>query len=145
MVFPVINAAPNLPCTCTLLWLLKNKDLYRGDRADGLETESTRNCLMSQNFDQMIEECRFDSKITECKAITTTTTNVSPITNVPTISIYNPWQTIGILFIIFTVCLVFIIVLLILFPRYVNLIRQKVKLGSKTNTETFSFETIAEE
>jgi len=97
----------------------------------------------------MIDECRFESKILACNASTTTTTSattitMSPVTTTPSLSTYNSWRTVGIIFIILSVALLVMVVLMICFPQYFDQIRLKVKPRSKT-AETISFEEIGEE
>jgi len=53
LVFPAIETKANLDCTCTLMWLLKNKNLFAKD-IQLLNTKSVSNCLKSPNFNQVI-------------------------------------------------------------------------------------------
>lgn len=81
LVFPVVKTLDNLECTCTLIWLIQNRDLYP-DIPLILNTSSVSNCLNSPMFTQMISNCNFESKLAICNGITT----VSPSTNYSTTS-----------------------------------------------------------
>jgi hypothetical protein len=63
LVFVYINTKPNLNCTCTLLWLLKN---FKYSTAN-LETTSTMRCLREDDFDALLFKCNFDQRIFQCK------------------------------------------------------------------------------
>jgi len=65
LVFPVIEAKENLECTCTLMWLIKNKNLFARD-IRLLDTKSVSNCLNSKKFDSIISDCDFNKKKEKC-------------------------------------------------------------------------------
>ncbi len=67
-VFPIIETKENLECSCTLMWLLKNKDLFTKG-VDMLKTKSVENCLMSKDFDKIISNCDFSSKLNSCTEV----------------------------------------------------------------------------
>ena len=65
LVFPVIETKPNLECTCTLIWLLKNKSLF-AKSIELLNTKSVSKCLKNPNFDSIVSECQFNKKKDAC-------------------------------------------------------------------------------
>ncbi len=65
LVFPVIETKPNLECTCTLIWLLKNKSLF-AKSIELLNTKSVSQCLKNPNFERIVSECQFNKKIDAC-------------------------------------------------------------------------------
>jgi len=50
------------------MWLLKNKDLFTKG-VDMLKTKSVENCLMSKDFDNIISNCDFSSKLNSCTEV----------------------------------------------------------------------------
>ena len=85
-VFPIINTKSNLNCTFTLMWLLQNKDrTYEGSQK--METDSTRNCLTSPDFNKLVEESKEHFEKRNCLNKPTTTTITTTPTPTPTISI----------------------------------------------------------
>ena len=66
LVVPIIKTKDNLECSCTLLWLLKYKDIYEVDGANPINTDSVSKCISNPNFDQMVKDCDFDSRIKQC-------------------------------------------------------------------------------
>jgi hypothetical protein len=52
LVFPIIETKQNLECSCTLMWLLKNKSLFTN--IDELKTGSVENCLFNKDFDKIL-------------------------------------------------------------------------------------------
>lgn len=67
LVFPIIESKTNLDCTCTLLYLIQNKNLV-ANGSQMLSTQSTKNCLLSHNFDQVFK-ILFSNKGISCKII----------------------------------------------------------------------------
>lgn len=74
LVFPIIETKKDLSCSCTLMWLIKNKNLYSGD-TNILITKSVENCFNDPNFDKIISNCIFDKKIIACKDRKPSTSN----------------------------------------------------------------------
>ena len=66
LVFPLIETKDNLECTCTLMWLIKNKNLF-SQIIEFLNTSSVSNCLQNPKFDSIISECEFNKKIEACR------------------------------------------------------------------------------
>ena len=64
LVFPIINTASNLECTCSLLWLIQYSPYYNNQSE--IQTQSVKNCLTDPNLEQMIQDCNFLDRITEC-------------------------------------------------------------------------------
>ena len=72
LVFARIESKANLPCTCTLLFLIQNwKSFLDPSR---IETDSVKSCLNNPNFNQLIANCDFDSKTKSCGSFSSTTT-----------------------------------------------------------------------
>ena len=68
LILPIINTRDNLPCSCTLLWLLKHKKLYDLNNQNIMNTPSTRACFSVSNFDDIIEACDFSERVENCYA-----------------------------------------------------------------------------
>ena len=70
---PIIKTKPDLPCSCTLMYLIQYKKIYEANGVNPMETDSTRNCLNSANFNKLISDCRFENKLSECSGLPITT------------------------------------------------------------------------
>ena len=66
LVRPIISTKADLECSCTLLWLLKYKNIYTIDGVNPMETDSTRSCMQKSNFDQLVKECKFNTMLADC-------------------------------------------------------------------------------
>jgi hypothetical protein len=67
LILPIINTQDNLPCSCSLLWLLQHKKLYDSMNGENLmNTPSTRACFSLTNFDDVIDACDFEEKVESC-------------------------------------------------------------------------------
>lgn len=77
-VFPIIHAKESLNCTCPLVWLLKNHK--QASPSLSLVTNTTRQCLASDEFDLLLSDCNFKEEFSKCVRATTTTTRTTPST-----------------------------------------------------------------
>ena len=70
-VFPIIESAKNLVCTCTLAYLIQFISFYQNSQE--IFTQSVTNCKLSSDFDQVMESCKFSERIEKCNQKTTIT------------------------------------------------------------------------
>jgi hypothetical protein len=54
----------SLPCSCTLLYLMRYWRSYA--HAETLKTKAVEQCLNSERFDAMLVECRFEERLAKC-------------------------------------------------------------------------------
>lgn len=84
----VIYSSNPFDCTCTILWLLKNYNLY--ENSSVINNTNVAHCLGS-NFLDLMDKCDFDRRVSECGVSLLTDTTISPTTTTtitsPTISI----------------------------------------------------------
>jgi hypothetical protein len=66
LVAPIIMTKDNLECTCTLLYLLKYKDIYNINGINVMDTPSVAKCLYAADFADMLKKCDFYAKLNEC-------------------------------------------------------------------------------
>ena len=66
LVAPIIMTKDNLECTCTLLYLLKYKDIYNINGINVMDTPSVAKCLYAADFADMVKKCDFYTKLNEC-------------------------------------------------------------------------------
>jgi len=64
LIYPIINAAPDLECTCSLLRLTQYAAYYKDQNE--IKTYSTRKCLSSPNLNETVKQCNFVEKSLEC-------------------------------------------------------------------------------
>jgi hypothetical protein len=89
-VYPVIKTRPELNCTCTLTWLMKNYRSYLSQQVTSvLRTVSASNCFptIENNdlFKVKTDECKFDARLFACNPMLfpttqSTTTRTTPST-----------------------------------------------------------------
>ena len=113
LVFPIIETKQNLECSCTLMWLLKNKSLFTN--IDELKTSSVENCLFNKDFDKIVSNCDFNKKIEECKEQREETTD---------------YQTLATVFIVFAVLLLVSLMVVVVYL---------LKASKKIDLPSFSF------
>jgi len=113
LVFPIIETKQNLECSCTLMWLLKNKSLF--SNVDELKTSSVENCLFNKDFDKIVSNCDFNKKIEECKEQREETTD---------------YQTLATVFIVFAVLLLVSLMVVVVYL---------LKASKKIDLPSFSF------
>ena len=78
LVVPIIDTKENLPCSCTLLWLLKYKKLYDSNGKNVLDTPSTHTCINIPYFEEAVSQCNLGEKLSNCyKEATSTASNES--------------------------------------------------------------------
>jgi hypothetical protein len=64
LIYPIINVAPDLECTCSLLRLTQYAAYYKDQNE--IKTYSTRKCLSNPNFSNLVKQCNFAAKALEC-------------------------------------------------------------------------------
>ena len=144
-------------CTCSLLYLLKNKDNFRGnavDSIDTLETASTSKCINDPDFNQMVADCKFEEKITECNKMTTPVPVTTSTTNFPANTTENDlskelasvkaslgkYKTSTVFFVIFTIILIGLFVCIIVFPAKFSTMLLKLRgVNTSESTESIQF------
>lgn len=67
LVFPIIQTKKNLNCSCTLMYLIKNKNLFAND-SNIILTDSIATCFNSNEFDDLIKNCEFEKRLATCKS-----------------------------------------------------------------------------
>ena len=75
LVFPVIESADDLECTCTLIWLTQYYPFY--SEIDDLLTTSVSKCNYKNDFDQQVANCNFEDIKKECLQNTFESTEIS--------------------------------------------------------------------
>ena len=72
LIFPSIESAANLECTCTLIWLTQYYPYYTN--ISQLITSSVSKCNYTHSFDQLVKNCMFEQEIFKCKNLPITNT-----------------------------------------------------------------------
>jgi len=76
MAFFQIDSNVQLPCTCTIYWLYKHKEVLSFDLALG----PMKKCFDNNQLSSKIEECDFESRLRLCEPTTTTTITTTTTT-----------------------------------------------------------------